>query len=302
MRTALIAAALLSFTAAIGDDVEVYFAHDEPCLRALAKALGEAKRSVIIQAPPIPESLAASVLAAKARGVRVTIDTRHADAGVILIDGRISISGVNAAPIIILRDAKTATKFATNFREHGEHHEPFSARLHIADPGAVRKAAPVSADGAPCKTCDGTKAVKCLACKGTVRAMTLVRCEQTARQGCNGTGTRKCFKCRGAGEYKCAPCKSKGYVRIGSRKTDRGERYTIYRGCANCGGSGSGTMGRFRSYYNSNLVHGRGKATCNKCEEGEITCPRCKGNGEYEKRSRCEVCEKGKVACPTCSV
>ena len=283
--------------------VSVFLSPDDACVTAIMRELRRADSEIFVQAVAItlPDVLNGLDLAVK-RGVKVTVDTMHSRAGTtIVIDRKTVIAGsLQLVPrgvghlFIIKDDPDIALKFSASIVDHRGHTAKYTAKM-LSRPTEKRLAGD-EAQGL-CQTCNGTKLVTCEQCDGKwARVAQMVPCERKRGVGCDGDGTRKCFTCKGQPQIRCTRCKGKGYYKVGKRSIgDR--RLTIYAGCIECGGSGEGRMVgneyRFR--------RGNGKTTCTKCQAGQITCPRCRGKGTYEKKAKCPDCTKGKADCPQCT-
>ena len=180
-----------------------------------------------------------------------------------------------------------------------------------------------------CPECLGRKTVKCETCDGKWRKQKrMVKCERKGVAGCDGVGYRKCFKCRGTAKIKCATCGGDGKVgRKYGKKTRGGWR--IPSGsrsveCERCGGAGHRGCTDCDKVVQCTACERywprrQGAFFCPSCEPayfrdpkrnrrgqtlpaaGIIKCPRCKGEGKYEKVGRCLDCKRGREECPQCN-
>lgn len=147
--------------------IEVYFSPRGGCTDAIVKELGNAKKTVLVQAYSFTSApIAKALVAAHKRGVDVRvildkgqrtrkyssadflahagittlIDARHAIAHnkVMVIDGRVVITGSfnfskaaeerNAENLLVIRDRPLAAKYTANWRAHAEHSEAYKGR------------------------------------------------------------------------------------------------------------------------------------------------------------------------------
>jgi phosphatidylserine/phosphatidylglycerophosphate/cardiolipin synthase-like enzyme len=147
--------------------VEVWFSPRGGCAEACVKAIAAAKSTIYVQAYSFTSaSIAKALVAAHARGVAVEvvldksqrsdrytsadfvahagiptrIDAKHAIAHnkVMIIDGNIVITGSfnftkaaeesNAENMLILRDAKLADRYLSNWSDHKAHSEVYAGR------------------------------------------------------------------------------------------------------------------------------------------------------------------------------
>ena len=149
---------------------KVYFSPKGGCTEAVVEALGKANRSVIVQAYSFTSApIAKAIVDAKRRGVRVEvildksqvtekyssadflahegvptyIDSAHAIAHnkVMVIDDKTVLTGSfnftkaaeesNAENLLVIQDAKLASKYSENWRAHFQH-----TRVYEGKPGS----------------------------------------------------------------------------------------------------------------------------------------------------------------------
>jgi hypothetical protein len=140
-----------------------------------------------------------------------------------------------------------------------------------------------------CKTCNGSKYVKCKdnECNGR---------HEWDCTSCYAKGTITCNKCAGNGKISCDRCSGSGK-----------------RTCSNCGGDGKVNDGAMSSVARSvqggkeknkffkekkcGECSGKGQKTCEKCNKGSVTCSKCQANGKVV----CPKCEGNKsIICSKC--
>jgi phosphatidylserine/phosphatidylglycerophosphate/cardiolipin synthase-like enzyme len=145
----------------------VCFTPGENCTELIVHALGEAKRSILVQAYSFTSApIAKALLDAHRRGVRVEvildksqrtekyssanflanqgvptkIDAEHANAHnkIMIIDGEIVITGSfnftkaaqekNAENLLIIRDKALVQQYTANWQAHAQHSQPYVGR------------------------------------------------------------------------------------------------------------------------------------------------------------------------------
>lgn len=130
-----------------------------------------------------------------------------------------------------------------------------------------------------CSDCIGQGKIPCAECSGRGKRREMRPCD-----ACSAQGQKTHITCKGTGKIKCKICKGRGYStkREQVREGDRWIKKRVRHSCNRCNGTGA--------------------ATCLKCQNGRITCTKCKGTTRSKNLGECSTCKgAGGHPCEVCN-